>query len=97
MTLFWKKVVWRRPLSSQTRPKKIQATLAVRAVSLWVEKNPIPPANRYVVLAVGRLCPVVPQDNIVVSNIKNVVNIYVFVGSVASYEYHVNRLAFQTG
>ena len=39
-----------------------QATLAARAVNLWVEKNPVPPPNCRasdwsVVLTVGRLCP----------------------------------------
>jgi len=45
-----------------------QATLTARAVSSWVEKNPVPPPNRRaldwsVVLTVGRLRPIVPQDN----------------------------------
>ena len=53
-----------------------QATCAARAGSLWVEKNPVLPPNRRaldwsVVLTVGRLCPIVPQDNIVVSNKHN--------------------------
>ena len=44
-----------------------QATCAVRAVGLWVEKNPVPPPNRQaldwsVVLTVRWLCPIVPQD-----------------------------------
>ena len=53
-----------------------QATCAARVVCLWVEKNPVPPPNRQaldwsVVLTVGQLCPIVPQDNIVVSNKHN--------------------------
>ena len=53
-----------------------QATHAAHAVSLWVEKNPVPPPNRQalgwsVVLAVGRLCPIIPQDNIAASNKHN--------------------------
>ena len=53
-----------------------QATRMARAVGLWVEKNPVPPSNRRaldwsVVLTVGGLCPIVPQDNIVVSNKHN--------------------------
>ena len=53
-----------------------QATRAVHAVSLWVEKNPVHPPNRQaldwsVVLTVGGLCPIVPQDSIVVSNKHN--------------------------
>ena len=58
------------------RGKLGQATCTACAVSLWVEKNPVPPPNRRaldcsVVLTVGRLCPIVPQDNIVVSNKHN--------------------------
>ena len=46
------------------------------AISLWVEKNPVPPPNHpaldwSVVFTVGQLCPIVPQDNIVVSNKHN--------------------------
>ena len=42
-------------------------------VSSWVEKNSVPPLNRRtldwsVVLTIGRLCPIIPQDNIVASN-----------------------------
>ena len=53
-----------------------QVTHAVRAVSLWVEKIPVPPPNCRaldwsVVLTVRQLCPIVPQDNIVVSNKHN--------------------------
>jgi len=53
-----------------------QATCAAHAVGLWVEKNPAPPPNRQAlewsdVLTVGGLCPIVPQDNIVVSNKHN--------------------------
>ena len=53
-----------------------QATCAARVVSLWVEKNPVPLANhqaldRSVVLTVGWLYPIVPQDNIVVNNKHN--------------------------
>ena len=53
-----------------------QATCAVCALSLWVEKDPVPPTSRRaldwsVVLTVRRLCPIVPQDNIVVSNKHN--------------------------
>ena len=53
-----------------------QVTCAVGAVSSWVEKNSLPPPNRRaldwsVVLTVERLCPIVPQDNIVVSNKHN--------------------------
>ena len=45
-------------------------------VSLWVEKNPVPPPNRWaldwsVVLTVGRLCPIVLQDNILVRKKRN--------------------------
>ena len=52
------------------------ATHAARAVSSWVEKNLVPPLNRQaldwsVVLTIGRLCPIVPRDNIVVSNKYN--------------------------
>ena len=51
-------------------------TCTVRVVSLRVEKNPVPPPNCRaldwsVVLTVGLLCPIVPQDNIVVSNKQN--------------------------
>ena len=57
-----------------------QATPTARAVSSWVEKNSVPPLNRRaldwsVVLTIGRhtdgCCPIVPQDNIVVSNKHN--------------------------
>jgi len=50
-----------------------QATRAARAVGLWVEKNPAPPLNRLALdcLTVGELCPIVPQNNIVVSNKHN--------------------------
>ena len=43
---------------------------ARRALGLWVEKNPAPPPNRRALdcLTVGELCPIVPQNNIVVSN-----------------------------
>ena len=45
-------------------------------VGLWVEKNPVPPPNRQaldwsVVFTVGGVCPIIPQDNIVVSNKHN--------------------------
>ena len=53
-----------------------QTIRAARVVSLWVEKNPVHPPNRRaldwsVVLTVGRLCPIVPQVNIVASNKHN--------------------------
>ena len=50
-----------------------QATRAVRVVGLWVEKNlALPPNGRTLdCLTVGELCPIVPQDNIVVSNKHN--------------------------
>ena len=40
------------------------------ALGLWVEKNPAPPPNRRALdcLTVGELCPIVSQNNIVVSN-----------------------------
>ena len=46
-----------------------QATRGVRAVSLRLDKNPVPPPNCRtlvwsVVLTIGRLCPIVLQDNI---------------------------------
>ena len=48
-----------------------QATRAACAESLWVEKNPVPFPNRRDAFAVRQLCPIVPQDNIVVSNKHN--------------------------
>ena len=54
-----------------------QVTRAARAVSSWVEKNSVPPLingralDWSVVLTIGRLCPIVLQDNIVVSNKHN--------------------------
>ena len=53
-----------------------QVTHAARMVGLWVEKNPVPPPNHQaldwsVAFTVGGLCPIVPQDNIVVSNKHN--------------------------
>ena len=53
-----------------------EATRVVHTVSSWVEKNPVPAPNHRaldwsVVLTVGRLCPIVPQDNIVASNKHN--------------------------
>ena len=59
--------VWWRSGSGGFRAARLpgQATRAARAVSLWVEKNPVPPPNRWdwlVVLTVGRLCPIIPQD-----------------------------------
>ena len=53
-----------------------QATHAARVVGLWVERNLVPSPNCQVldwsvVLTVGGLCPIVPQDNIVVSNKHN--------------------------
>ena len=50
-----------------------QATRAARVVGLWVEKNPAPPPNRRALdcLTVGELCPIVPQDNTLVSNKHN--------------------------
>ena len=53
-----------------------QATHTAHAVNLWVEKNLVPPPIRRaldwsVVLTVGEVCPIVPQDNKVVSNKHN--------------------------
>ena len=52
------------------------STCAARAVSSWVEKNPVLPPNRRAldwsaVLTVGGLCPIILQENIVVSNKHN--------------------------
>ena len=46
-----------------------QVTRGVHTVRLRVEKNPVTPPNCRtlvwsVVLTIGRLCPIVPQDNI---------------------------------
>ena len=43
---------------------------ARRALGLWVEENLAPPPNRRALdcLTVGELCPIVPQNNIVISN-----------------------------
>ena len=53
-----------------------QVTCVARMVGLWAEKNLDPPPNCQaldwsVVFTVGWLCPIVPQDNIVVSNKHN--------------------------
>ena len=60
--------VWWRSGSGGFRAARLpgQATHTMHAVSLWVEKNPVPPPNRrdwLVVLTVGRLYPIIPQDN----------------------------------
>ena len=57
-------------------PGRRHMQCVAHAVGLWVEKNLVPPPNRRalnwsVVLTVRRLCPIVPQDNIVVSNKHN--------------------------
>ena len=53
-----------------------QVTHAVRAVGLWVEKiRSLPLTVKFfglvIVFTVGGLCPIIPQDNIVISNKHN--------------------------
>ena len=58
------------PVAVSERPGYPGRRHARRALGLWVEKNPAPPPNCRALdcLTVGELFPIVPQNNIVVSN-----------------------------
>ena len=71
--------IYNHPTSGGFRAARLpgQATRAARAVHSWVEKNSVPhlincrALDWSVVFTIGRLCPIVLQDNIVVSNKHN--------------------------